>query len=403
MIQSLKYFAKYVTIVLIVFSTVFIQSCNRNDDEFLPRVLVEANLFLNRSANDLKLIAPSLNIPANAMKYDVDIYRVTYKTPYKNNEIIASGIVVLPRTTDEVGMLCFNHGTIASNSEAPTQLGISNQQWFLFAAMASPGFIAVIPDFIGFGASVDIFHPYYDESLTATAIYDNMVAAAELARQNDVRFNKKLFISGYSQGGYATMAAHKYVEQNPSGDFNLIASFPASGGYDVKAMQEYFFGLETYDQPFFLAYVALAYKNTYDWSEGMDVFFNEPYAGRIPNLFNNVNTGSQINAQLNNNIAEFVKADFLNNIDTDNKYKFIVDAFNDNSLTDWTPTKPIYMYHGTADVTVPYENSVITYEKLLARGTPASLLSFIPLEGATHFTGPFPYIQDFVNKVLDMK
>ncbi|HMP98542.1 MAG TPA: prolyl oligopeptidase family serine peptidase [Cyclobacteriaceae bacterium] len=403
MIQSLKYFAKYVTIVLIVFSTVFIQSCNRNDDEFLPRVLVEANLFLNRSANDLKLIAPSLNIPANAMKYDVDIYRVTYKTPYKNNEIIASGIVVLPRTTDEVGMLCFNHGTIASNSEAPTQLGISNQQWFLFAAMASPGFIAVIPDFIGFGASVDIFHPYYDESLTATAIYDNMVAAAELARQNDVRFNKKLFISGYSQGGYATMAAHKYVEQNPSGDFNLIASFPASGGYDVKAMQEYFFGLETYDQPFFLAYVALAYKNTYDWSEGMDVFFNEPYAGRIPNLFNNVNTGSQINAQLNNNIAEFVKADFLNNIDTDNKYKFIVDAFNDNSLTDWTPTKPIYMYHGTADVTVPYENSVITYEKLLARGTPASLLSFIPLEGAMHFTGPFPYIQDFVNKVLDMK
>lgn len=395
-------FLKRLLIVLFTAALLFIQSCGKDDDEFVPRVIVESNLFLNRSAGDLRtfISLSGLDIPAEAMKYDVDIYKITYRTPYKNSEILASGVVVLPRTTDEVGMLCFNHGTIAANSQAPTQLMLNNQQWILFAAMASPGFIAVIPDFIGFGSSSEIFHPYYVESLTATAIYDNLRAAAELARLQDKRFNKKLFLSGYSQGGYATMATHKYIEQNPSQDFDLVASFPASGGYDVKAMQEYFFGLETYDEPFFLAYVALAYKNTFDWSQGMNEFFNEPYAGRIPNLFNNINTGAQINAQLTTNIADLVKKEFLEGIDSDNRYKFIVDAFKENSLVDWAPSKRMIMYHGTADITVPYSNSILSYNKLLANGTSTQVLSLVPLEGETHYTGALPYIEDFVKRIL---
>ncbi len=390
------------TVLIFFAGLVFLQSCADKESPFVPLVLVQSEVFINRSANDLKFFigASGLDVPVEEMKYDVEVYKVTYRTNYNGNSIVASGVVALPKTSDPVGMLCFNHGTIASNAEAPSVAGLSSNSWLFYAALASPGFIAVIPDFIGFGASSEIFHPYYVEEYTASAIYDNLLAAAELARMNEINFNKKLFLSGYSQGGYATMATHKFIEQNPSSDINLIASFPASGGYDVKAMQEYFFTLETYDEPFYLAYVALAYKENYNWSQGLNEFFNEPYASAIPALFDKTKSGGQINAQLTNNVAELVQQDILENIDTDPRYNFIVEAFNANSLVNWQPTKPIYMYHGTADITVPYENSIITYEKLLNNGTNAQLLTFIPIEGGTHGTGVFPYIEDFINRVL---
>jgi pimeloyl-ACP methyl ester carboxylesterase len=397
--------SKFLLLLFLISGLVFTQSCSDKETIFTPQILVQQNLFLNRSANDLRTFinASGLAISANEMKYDVEIYKVTYRTMHKGSQITASGVVILPKTTEPVGMLCFNHGTIASNAEAPTMTNLSSTLWLFYAALASPGFIAVIPDFIGFGASSEITHPYYVEEYTASAIYDNLLAAAELARLNNTNFSKNLFLSGYSQGGYATMATHKYIEQNPTSDFNLVASFPASGGYDVKAMQEYFFGLETYDDPFFLAYVALAYKEHYNWNQGLNIMFNEPYASIIPGLFDKTKSGSQINAQLTTNVAELVKADLLENIDTDPQYSFIVDAFHDNSLVDWQPTKPIYMYHGTADVTVPYENSVISYEKLINKGANPQLLTFIPLEGGTHGTGVIPYIEKFMNKVLELK
>jgi len=397
--------SKFLLLLFLLSGLVFTQSCSDKEDIFTPQILIQNNLFLNRSANDLRsfIAASGLAVSANEMKYDVEIYKVTYRTFFKGSPITASGVVILPRTTEPVGMLCFNHGTITSNAEAPTMTNLSSNLWWFYAALASPGFIAVIPDFIGFGASSEILHPYYVEEYTASAIYDNLLAAVELATLNSTNYNKKLFLSGYSQGGYATMATHKYIEQNPTTDFNLVASFPASGGYDVKAMQEYFFDQETYDQPYYLAYVALAYKNTFDWTQGLNVFFNEPYASRIPELFDNTKTGGQINAQLTDNVAELVQADLLENIDTDPQYSFIVNAFVNNSLVDWQPTKPIYMYHGTTDVTVPYENSVISYEKLINKGTSPALLTFIPLEGKDHGTGVVPYIEDFINRVLALK
>ena len=118
---------------------------------------------------------------------------------------------------------------------------------------------------------------------------DNLRAARELAREKGLKFNKRLFLAGYSQGGYATMAAHKSLEMDNAQGFDLIASFPASGGYDVKGVQEYFFSQQTYDQPHYLGYVAMSYKSYYGWTSVFNDFFKEPYATRIPTLFNGIN------------------------------------------------------------------------------------------------------------------
>lgn len=382
-----------------------ITSC-QNDDDGRPSVsysnLKEANLFLTRTAGELQtfVTASGIDIPTDRLTYDVEIYKVTYDTEYKGQTITASGLVILPVTEERVGMISFQHGTIASHAEAPSASGLQSTSLILYAAMASPGFITVVPDFIGFGASKELLHPYYVKEATASAVVDNLKAAHQLAAEQELSFNTDLFLAGYSQGGYATMATHQWLEQNELEGFDLKASFPSSGGYDVKGMQEYFFGLDTYDNPFFLAYVALAYQTHYEWTEPLSNFFNEPYAGEIPSLFDGTNNGSEINDQLSYTITELVQADLLENIDTSPEYAYLVDGFNENGLVDWTPTVKTYMFHGTADVTVPYQNSVDTYNQLIANGTPSSVLTLTPLEGFTHYTGVVPYVEAFVPLLL---
>jgi hypothetical protein len=200
------------------------------------------------------------------------------------------------------------------------------------------------------------------------------------------------------------MATHKYIEANGLPGFSLTASFPASGGYDVKGMQEYFFEQDTYDQPFYIAYVANAYKNYYGWeNEAFSDFFNEPYAGRIPGLFNGTLTGSQVNAQLTNSIDQLLTADIRANIDADTRYDYITTALEENSLLDWTPTKPVYMYHGNLDFTVPYQNSVDTHAQFIANGASPQIVTFTALPFATHSTGVIPYLNEFITKLIELK
>jgi pimeloyl-ACP methyl ester carboxylesterase len=386
-----------------VFIISLLLSCNSNDPAPKDSNLVSAQSQFTRTASDLKTIlgASGLNLPLTSLKYDVEVYKVVYNTDYLGESIQASALVILPKNpAGSVPMVSFQHGTISSHAEAPTALALSDEELVLYTALASPGFIAVVPDFIGFGASSSKLHPYYIESLTASAVMDALRAAKDLAGQKSISFNSKLFLAGYSQGGYATMATHKYIETEQPSGFELVASFPASGGYDIKNMQEYFFSLDAYGQPFYIAFVADAYKTTYGWTQPLTDMFNEPYASRIPGLLDGTKTSSQINAQLTENIHDLLTTDVLQNIETSQKFATIVAAFRENSLTDWTPKKPLYMYHGNADGTVPYSNSVVTYNKLVANGSTSVTLT--TLEGANHSTGVIPYVELFIPKLLDL-
>jgi pimeloyl-ACP methyl ester carboxylesterase len=380
-------------------------SC-KEEDPIPERVLVTADFALSRSASEVRSFlsrSSSLHLDLSVLKYDVDIYKITYKTTYNGQEINASALVSLPLRAPSAPIISFSHGTIAAYTQAPTALEPFDPEAILYSALGAPGMISVAPDLLGFGSSKSVLHPYYVEELTASAVRDAVRAARDLAADKGIAFNGKLFLAGYSQGGYAAMATHKSIEAEPLEGIDLVASFPAAGGYDIKHMQEYFFSLEEYGQPFYLAYVAQAYKTTFGWSQSLSDFFNEPYAARIPSLVNGSKTNNQINDELSYSIPTLVKADLIANIDTNVKYKYIVDAFKENSLTDWKPTIPMHMFHGNSDITVPYNNSVVTYEKLIANGASTSTVTLTSLDGATHTTGIFPYIELFIPAVLAMQ
>ncbi|HCX22140.1 MAG TPA: hypothetical protein DHN29_09515 [Cytophagales bacterium] len=386
-------------LALLMLGAVLLNGCSSENPEMekpdtSPKTLVSSEAKLTWSSGDLKsfMSQSGVNIDVSALLYNVTIYHVTYKTIYKGDSIVVSGVVYLPDTEETVSTVSFQHGTIGSDAEAPSNLGLGDGQNILLSALASTGVVALAPDFIGFGSSVELMHPYYVEDMTATAVINAIYASRQLAEQEEISIDNELYLAGYSQGGYATMATHKYYEENEVSYYDLKASFPSSGGYDIKAFQEYFFSLETYHQPFFMAYVAQAYVESLDLGDLSD-YFNEPYATNIPGYFDGSMSGGQINDQLTDVIADLVNNDLLENIDTKEEYAYIGEAFVDNSPIDFVPQIPIFMYHGDADITVPYQNSVDVYNQFIANGASTDVVTFTTLEGGTHGTGVVPYLE----------
>ena len=137
------------------------------------------------------------------------VHRVVYNTTFREADITASGLVVIPDgITGPFPLLSAHHGTIFSHDEAPSEFSLSNGLTG-FELFSAAGFVSIIPDYLGYGESKEILHPYYNFRYTASAILDMISATREFLDNQAVSFNDKLFLVGYSEGGYATLAAQK--------------------------------------------------------------------------------------------------------------------------------------------------------------------------------------------------
>ena len=391
---------RYIKIITFFFFYFLFVSCD--DSETIP---VHLDTYLKLYTQDVDLV---LNAVQNSefgdigkyIDYGVSLYTIVYNTTYKGESIKASGLVAFPETNNAVPILNFNHGTTSLHRDAPTE---DLFQYSFFSNAASAGYIFVIPDYLGFGVSDYIVHPYYRSDITGSTIVDMLKAAKELAEIEGYNFNGDVFLSGYSEGGFATMSAHKTLEESNYKGLNLVASAPAAGGYDITGVLNHFLSLDTYHVPYYLAYVAISYKTSYDWELQLSEIFNEPYASLIPQYFNGQYSGGQINAILNDSINLLLNENFRNNIYTDLSLNVVVEAFEENSFNQWVPKTQMYMYHGTSDITVPYQNSVDVYNKFISNGVNPLLVEFISLDQKTHSTGAIPYILDIFDKFESLK
>lgn len=398
---------------LFLLTGLFLTSCDNDEaliglqeeDQILVRLISANKMSKPSKTNISSLISSSgLDFPLSQMKYDVQIWEITYETLYKGSNIVTSGMAYIPLgDREKFSYLLFAHGTIAANDEAPSKLSMVDIQTFLYAAMASTGLITVVPDLIGFGSSKEIMHPYYVEETSALVVIDGLRAIRELLKQEEINSDGELYLSGYSGGGYVTMATHKYIEEYDLEYFDLKASFPAAGGYDMKVVRDFFFDQEVYETPYFMAYIAESYRTYYDIDTALaQQIFNEPYAQRIINIFDGLSDGSQINSQLNDTVAVLIAPGFLSKPDNE-KYSEISQLFEQNSLLDWIPEIPMYLYHGDADITVPYQNTVDTYDVFLASGSPPEIIKLTTFEDADHYTGFVPYLESFMDTIMKLE
>lgn len=315
------------------------------------------------------------------VRYGVRAYRLEYTTTNTDGtEIKASGAVIVPANVGtSMPVLSMQHGTIQSDSDAPSYFGRGSEAYTLGSLFASQGYIVAAPDYIGYGASKGVPHPYEHQRSLATASLDMLRATREFLSDKGINWDERLFMAGYSEGGYATMALQKKIEEETGSEFNLVASSCGAGAYDKPAfmrqlVNERTDGVASTNRLY--VWVLLTYDRIYGLNRPMTYYFKEPYASQVAAR----GKGVDINVSLNTTFTDAFRKAINEGTDLD-----FLKAVQDNDIHDWSPRTPTRLYHGDADRTVLYLNSQNAYQAMQKRG--AANVRLETLKGANHATG----------------
>lgn len=374
-------------------------SCSRDDDPFEDNeYLVSAEkLFTTPKAaiiNLLNLIggtSPEISALSQFVEYDVDVYRITYRSDIYGSEITASGLVCVPATSGSFPVMSFQNGTNTLHASAPS-VAPASFSYQLVENVASMGFVVIIPDYPGFGSSEEFAHPYLLKDPTVGSVADMLSAVREF--DDDVALiqglSDDLFLFGYSQGGWATLALHHELESNPAAGFSLVASAAGAGPADLKEMLTGFIDDADYPMPSYLAYIAHAYRTYNRFTNPYSDIFSDSYAAKIPSLFNGLLSTGAINSELTTDIAALLKPEFRSGFATSPAYAGIRQALEDNSITPWNTMVPLLIVHGEEDTQVPVSGSIAFYDDMLAAGTSPGTVTLVTVPGVGHGDGLLP-------------
>ncbi len=340
--------------------------------------------------NTYAIIFPDLNNIIEKVEHSIDVYKITYTTEFDGKFVTASGLVSVPLTKGTYPVISYQNGTNTLHDDAPT-VKPDYQLYMLLEFIASTGFVVAVPDYLGFGKSDDMFHPYLDKESTVQSVIDMIRATKEfVVHYENTEVNNDLYITGYSQGGWATMQLQKAIEQNHSDEFNLVASSCGAGPYDLLYVNEYVLAQTTYPMPYYVGYIFNSYINLGDIKIPASDVFKSPYDQRIMTLFDGTKTGGEINEQLTQTTADLFTADYLSNSNTDVKYATVISSLAKNSINAWKTNVPTLLTHGTADTYVPVQLSQNLYNDFISLGVDESKITYIPIPGADHSGGIIP-------------
>ncbi|MDF7811608.1 alpha/beta fold hydrolase [Hymenobacter sp. YC55] len=372
-----------------------LNSCH-DDDDSNPGPVIYTGQQLFVSANQVSTLT-KVQLQALAtlagygafvpqLKYDVTFYKFLYKTTYQGQLLQVSGMLAVPLNTPAPpALLSAQHGTMFRYADAPSNFPATFTGFELFA---SAGFVTVIPDYIGLGASQQVVQSFYDKSTSAATVVDMIKAAQYYLQQQQVALNPRLFLVGYSEGGYVTMAAQQEIETHPEHNLTLTAAAEGAGGYDLTGMLTGIATVPNYANPSFLGLFLNSYNITYAWNRPLGDFFQAPYAAKLPALLNGSKTREEINAELTTSPAALFTPTFYANLSNPSGEPVLKQQLTANSFLDWVPKSPTRLYHGTDDESVFFQTSETTFARFKAAG--ATNVEFFPIPGGMHQTSIAP-------------
>ena len=324
------------------------------------------------------------------VEHGVSVYKIHYNTFFRGQKTVASGLVCVPTSLGTFPVLSYQNGTNTLNSKAPS-VDPDFELYVLLEFMASTGFIITIPDYLGFGASSDMFHPYLDKESTVQTVIDMQYATKELVKNYlEVDMSDDLYIAGYSQGGWATMQLQKSIEEEYSDIFDLKASACGAGPYDLNYINDYITGLDQYPMPYFVGYIFNSYYNLGYIATPIEQVFMEPYDSKILTLYDGTMAGEAINNELNTSIPLLFTSNYINNHNTDEIYNTINQSLEANSIGAWKTTTPTMLMHGTEDTFVPPLVTSMIHQNFMLEGVGTDKIILLPLQGETHQSGIIP-------------
>jgi predicted dienelactone hydrolase len=387
----------------------------------------------------------------------VDFYHLEYNTVGGTGEkTTASGALLVPTGTGAGcsgprPIVLYAHGTQTDKTANLADItNTNNSEGALIAAVfAAHGFIVVAPNYAGYDTSTLPYHPFLNGDQQSKDMIDALAAARTALPQtmsSATSDNGKLFITGYSQGGYVAMATHKALQ---AAGVTVTASAPMSGPYALEAFGDaIFYGSVDIGSTVFGTMVASSYQHSYGNLYTMPTqLFEATYAanvaadilpsatplatlfstGKLPQtaLFNST-TPVTGNAQLDAALAVPANPVFAlgfgtsNLVTNDFRLSYVLDAVNNpdgavptptqgvppatapantlrqdlktNDMRSWAPHAPMLLCGGDQDPTVFFNVNTGTMQAFWS-ALPAGLVTVLDVNAAPNQASPFAPLQ----------
>jgi len=359
------------------------------------------------------------------------------------------------------GTTTYRNFNIADLTQTDKSNGDGASEGLAVAAIyAAQGYIVVASNFAGYSGSGLTYHPYLNAAQQSADMIDSLTAGrVAMGGTNSGKLtweNGKLFVTGYSQGGYVAMATQRALQ---AAGVNVTAGSMGSGPYALGAMGDALaMGEVDIGSPVFTTLVATSYQHAYGNLYGSPGDLYEPAyvpgieqllpsmtsidiligKGKLPAtaLFSLTPPAPQFASLTPPTSSPFVPAvlapvfalGFGNGNLMRNEYRLSMlrdqlvnpdgafpnttaamapaanpaaplrQAFKRNDMRNWTPSSPVQLCGGNADPTVFFFNATIQQAYWKNAKVPAKLTTVLDVDASiTGANDPYAAIkQGFV-------
>ena len=355
--------------------------------------------------------------------YSLSMQKVSYQSiGADGTPRTLSGLLILPRsgsTRPSVPILMFQHGTEPYRQFSPSRY-LENQlrptdypEVMVAAAIASTGYAVALTDYEGLGDSTGP-QPYVHGASLARQVVDMLRASRAIitGSTSPCTWNNQLFLMGYSEGGYVTMATTRELQLNHSAEFTVTASAPLSGPHDLSGvMRGVMLADTTSKAPYFLPFVLNSYNYVYSSQTALftpDSAMLPTFAGTVPPRFDGNSPSDKISEAMGMSFSpaqlivpkSTLTSQFLAQL-ADSTSPVVNFLRENDSYRGWTPSVPIRMVHHGDDELVPFANSQIAFDSFSTAGAKRHVTLVretltIPVSSdpvmTTHLSAAFPIL-----------
>ncbi|MEC9006639.1 MAG: prolyl oligopeptidase family serine peptidase [Candidatus Neomarinimicrobiota bacterium] len=355
-------------IPIIAFLTIFI-ACDDTAKEACP-VAEQGKYISVRNAGEMDAqfisdLKPSYGLPDDfSILYDIKVYIVEYETTDpKGNNVIASGAVYVPVNPGDkpISLVSGQHGLTIKRSDVASVLPLYG---YLGIFGASIGYAVIQPDYLGLGSSTFPYYPVYQKT-NGKFLLDMVEGMQSFACENEINLNENLYLIGYSNGGYNSIAMHNELALNPR-TFDIDASVVIAGYFDLEREDNFSYP-ERIGRPSWAVYHPYVLNKTYELNI-MDKIIQRPYVDRLDDLFNGDMAAPVIDRELTDITTKLFTSEYLDNYNSLSIFDTYRDVITSNSLIDTKISGDLLLIHSKEDEVVPFQQSEKLYNSVLSKG-----------------------------------
>ena len=296
--------------------------------------------------------------------------------------VTISGIVMVPAeiangTTPCDGIILFNHHTIGSPDDAPSQ-GELDVPSGILANPLKPNYIVVMSDYIGYGSSIGHKVAYLCGDTNARNSLDGLLAARQLLDDKQIPKGRFLFNMGYSQGGTESMYIAKLrdMEYKDRG-ITFDKTFSGGGMLDCEEAYSAFVEKDQCDAINDVAMFLISVNENCHLGIDYHDLFQEPLASHVQEVIETKNKRvfSEIGVSKLDSLHQLLQPDYMD-LRSDAAKKLLAKLAEIKITNGWTPdtTQNYYIEHSRHDNYVPIKCGRAIIPWLKDQGFKASLV-----------------------------